>query len=250
MKKIIQNTTLGLFLFLCNFLFSQIPTEDLVHLKNGSVIRGIIIENMINQSIKIQTADRSIWVFKYEEIEKITKENLVINKQHIDHAEGSTFKKSGFINLVEISYSRGIADVNYGYVNTKNGENNFGCRMVNGYQFDEHLSLGLGIGVEKQFTGTTFPVTLDTRVTFMKGKVSPVLAANIGYAFGLLGIGGLVLNPQLGIKTYCAKNVAYFFNVVYKLETVNGFNYYGYSSLIPPINLNLQFITFSTGFVF
>lgn len=47
---------------------------DIVYLKNGSIIRGIVIEQIPNVSIKIQTKDGSIFVYKMEEVEKITKE--------------------------------------------------------------------------------------------------------------------------------------------------------------------------------
>ncbi|MFY0644981.1 MAG: hypothetical protein JXR19_10985 [Bacteroidia bacterium] len=48
--------------------------QDVVYLKNGSIIRGMIIEQIPNVSIKIQTADANVFVFKMDEIEKITKE--------------------------------------------------------------------------------------------------------------------------------------------------------------------------------
>lgn len=47
---------------------------DVVYLKNGSVIRGMVIEQTPNLSLKIQTKDGSIFVYKMEEVEKITKE--------------------------------------------------------------------------------------------------------------------------------------------------------------------------------
>ncbi len=48
--------------------------QDVVYLKNGSVIRGTIIEQVPNVQIKIKTSDGSIFVYKIEEIEKMTKE--------------------------------------------------------------------------------------------------------------------------------------------------------------------------------
>lgn len=48
--------------------------QDVVYLKNGSIIRGIIIEQVPNVSIKIQTGDGSVFFYKMEEIEKLTKE--------------------------------------------------------------------------------------------------------------------------------------------------------------------------------
>ena len=47
---------------------------DVVYLKNGSVIKGTIIEQVPNVQIKIQTKDGNIFVYKFEEIEKMTKE--------------------------------------------------------------------------------------------------------------------------------------------------------------------------------
>lgn len=47
---------------------------DVLYLKNGSVIRGVIIEQEPNVQIKIKTNDGSIFVYKMEEVEKITKE--------------------------------------------------------------------------------------------------------------------------------------------------------------------------------
>lgn len=47
---------------------------DVVYLKNGSIIRGMIIEQTPNVSLKIQTKDGSVFVYKMEEVEKMTKE--------------------------------------------------------------------------------------------------------------------------------------------------------------------------------
>lgn len=55
--------------------------EDVVYLKNGSVIRGMIVEQVPNVSIKIQTHDRNIFVFQMAEIDRIAKEELVRTKR-------------------------------------------------------------------------------------------------------------------------------------------------------------------------
>lgn len=47
---------------------------DVVYLKNGGIIRGMIIEQIPNVQLKIQTKDESVFVYKMDEIEKITKE--------------------------------------------------------------------------------------------------------------------------------------------------------------------------------
>lgn len=47
---------------------------DVVYLKNGSIIKGMIIEQIPNVSLKIQTKDESVFVYKMDEVEKMTKE--------------------------------------------------------------------------------------------------------------------------------------------------------------------------------
>lgn len=47
---------------------------DIVYLKNGSIVKGLIIEQVPNTLIKIETRDGSVFVFKFDEIEKITRE--------------------------------------------------------------------------------------------------------------------------------------------------------------------------------
>src|SRR3954452_12312362 len=55
-------------------IFAQQNLQEVVYLKNGSIIRGAIIEQVPNKSIKIQTGDGSVFVYQMDEVEKITKE--------------------------------------------------------------------------------------------------------------------------------------------------------------------------------
>lgn len=69
---------------------SQETMRDVVYLKNGSIIKGIIVEQIPNVSIKIKTADDNIFKYNMEEVEKITKEdaytyNRYSNNRAIQH---------------------------------------------------------------------------------------------------------------------------------------------------------------------
>ncbi len=55
---------------------NQSNLKSTVYLKNGSVIRGNIIELKPNISIKIQTSNGSIFVISFDEIEKFTQEKM------------------------------------------------------------------------------------------------------------------------------------------------------------------------------
>lgn len=66
MKNIIISLVL-----LLQFIFVYSQTQrDVVQLKSGSIIKGQIIEQTPPDKIKIQTADGSVFVYKYDEIEK------------------------------------------------------------------------------------------------------------------------------------------------------------------------------------
>lgn len=62
-----------IFLLLAFFVSGQ-TYYDVVYLKSGNKVTGLIMEQIPNDILKIQTGDGSIFVFKYSEIEKITKE--------------------------------------------------------------------------------------------------------------------------------------------------------------------------------
>ena len=55
-------------------LFAQTATRDVVYLKSGGIIRGMIIETIPNVSIKIQTAEGNIFVCNFSDIDKFGKE--------------------------------------------------------------------------------------------------------------------------------------------------------------------------------
>lgn len=46
--------------------------EDVVYLKNGSIIHGTITEEVPGKSLKIETKDGNVFVYKVKEVEKIT----------------------------------------------------------------------------------------------------------------------------------------------------------------------------------
>ena len=48
--------------------------EDVVYLKNGGIVRGMIYEQVPWESLKIHTQDGSVFVFEMGEISRITKE--------------------------------------------------------------------------------------------------------------------------------------------------------------------------------
>jgi hypothetical protein len=77
-----MKTLLSLFsllILISGTLIAQQSYDDVVYLKNGSIIRGLIIEQIPNVSLKIQTKDNSVFVYNMEDVEKMTKEPVQEN---------------------------------------------------------------------------------------------------------------------------------------------------------------------------
>ena len=98
MKKLIKFLLVVAVVAMSSSLFAQTNTMlDVVYCKNGSVIKGVIIEQIPNQSIKIQTSDGNIFVYSMEDVEKITKEQVAVKSNEntsIQNEDASCFKGS------------------------------------------------------------------------------------------------------------------------------------------------------------
>ncbi|MDE0044159.1 MAG: hypothetical protein OXT74_19125, partial [Candidatus Poribacteria bacterium] len=57
-------------------ILAQQVLEDVVYLRNGSIIRGIIIRQIENESLTIRTKDGSQFVYPMNDVFQITKEPL------------------------------------------------------------------------------------------------------------------------------------------------------------------------------
>jgi hypothetical protein len=66
-------------LFITISCYAQDSYQDVVYLKNGSIIRGTIVEQVSDKMIKIQIADESILVYKIDEVDRIAREPIPAN---------------------------------------------------------------------------------------------------------------------------------------------------------------------------
>lgn len=143
MKKYLA---LLLFAIITTVSFGQNNYQDVVYLKNGSIIRGVIIEQVPSESIKIETADKSVFVFQMDEIEKMTKEL----PSETTELKNSSDRKKGFIGLelgANIPVGK-FADENDGAAKT-----GFQINLINfGYLFSDN------IGITATWFGASNPI--------------------------------------------------------------------------------------------
>jgi hypothetical protein len=80
MKNFIVSLIVLCCLICSQSISAQTNYRDVVYLKNGSVVKGIIIENIPNDQIKLQTSDGNLFVYKYVDILKFGKEEATATK--------------------------------------------------------------------------------------------------------------------------------------------------------------------------
>ena len=71
-------------------IFAQSEMRDVVYLKNGSVVKGTIVEQVIGESLRIDTPDGSIFFYEMNEIEKIVKEKVATPETKVSTTQNVT----------------------------------------------------------------------------------------------------------------------------------------------------------------
>lgn len=140
-------------------------SSETVFLKNGSVIKGEIIEQVPGQSIKVKTNDGSIFVFANDEIERISKEST------------SNASQKGHKGL-DFSIASGI--------NVMSGTTSVPLEFILSKQFHRNLSVGLGAGLDIP-TGDgkpLVPLFADFKglLPLSSTSIVPMLDVRLGYA--------------------------------------------------------------------
>ena len=74
--------------------------EDVVHLKNGGLIRGTIIEQVPGESLKIKTRDGNVFVYTMDEIAKMSKEPVMRMQGQIGAEKKNPWIASGLSLLI------------------------------------------------------------------------------------------------------------------------------------------------------
>lgn len=210
-------------------LSAQRGKKDVVFLKNGSIIKGTIVLQDPGKLIKLKTKDNNLWVFRYDEIDSITKPSVAV----------IPFRK-GYFNLTELGVLAGISS------NATKAP--FTLTNINSWFFDKGFSTGLGVGVELS-NETYLPVVADFRYYFMDRRPLPFICLQAGYSFALggsysqtiyaiddirvspmiwpgpvpsyqndpvSGRGGFLINPSIGIQTPINEGFAMTFSAGYR----------------------------------
>jgi hypothetical protein len=192
--------------------------QEMVYLKNGSIIKCVVLEEIPGKTIKLQTADGSIFVYKMDEVERITKELKAPAPRTdpddpFDVPDTTHYKKyAGYLKA-------GAAPTLGAY----SGFTMLCLEFDNCIRVNSQSAIGIGFGYEQISGVEMIPLTFATHLGLGRAVSSGYIFANIGYEFttSLSGI-GLTYIVGVGYQNQSPESVGFTIDVGYKSIAGNG----------------------------
>ena len=189
--------------------------RDVVHLKNGDIVSGIIIEQIPNETIKIQLRDGRMRVIEMSEIDRIVKEPVnAIVQQLAGQRVRVTLHDNRMTGRISGTYSDGFDLVTSGNMPGRHYVKDI-VRLERSLGMERNVGKGLliGCGVGTALVVLTFADDVDTG----KAWVGLVTLGNLvgalpGLAVGYMvksesweeipvaGMGGVSFRPAINVR--------------------------------------------------
>lgn len=206
------------------YSMAQNSYTEVVYLKNGSIIRGVVVEQVPNVSLKIKTADGSIFAYPMADVVKITKEeNTTASNYRFNKQTKNTFR--GYKGFVDAGYLFDVSD---------HEANKFELSTSHGYQFNNYFFVGGGLAFDHYTEAglCAVPVFANFRANFMDNKVTPFGDVKVGYTAG--DIEGAYVSLAVGVRVALVKKMALNFRLEYVAQgydySYSAFRYGSHSS--------------------
>ena len=211
------NRTIVLLLFILLAGLSEVSGQrDIIRLTNGSVIRGTVSENMVDEYAIIRLLDSQSIRVLYPDIVMLR------------HGESRYFgtwpiSQRGYFKYTTIGIILHRGDDSENSVVT--GLPTF--QTINGWVYRYYLKPGVGIGYDGYPNLNTIPLFLNLQGELINRKVTPVYTLGTGYGFTFgkdeefgqvaEAKGGLFLQTGLGLMIHGAMT-GFVLGVDYKLQ--------------------------------
>ncbi len=187
---------------LCGTTLHAQSQKHEVKLRNGSILRGHVVEFDSTSQLKLQTSDGSLWVFDSKEVLEINDAPRIerIPKRIVPPSKGYYNNTNWSVYLGEDG--RGTTM-------------NVGFTVVNGYQLNKHLMIGGGFGIES-FDPGMMPLFGEVKFMPFHRRTSPYFEGQLGYGMPLENIfdsnnrsnyGGILTGCKLGVRSYVTNHL-------------------------------------------
>ena len=203
MRKLLLLLTL--LLSISTYVAAQNYTE-VVYLKNGSIIKGVIIEQVPNVSLKIKTSDGSLIICQMSDVEKITKEERYTRdyRKEANNRKAARNTLKGYKGFVDFAYIGDVSDF-------------VGGGVALNYYTDADL--------------VAAPIYANFRANFINKRVTPFADVKTGYAVGDIegAYASIGVGVRFSLKGKKALNLALMYNFQdYEISTDYGYSSGGY----------------------
>ncbi len=212
MKPFPQKLLFVITLFYSTLAIGQSPKNVSLYLKNGSIIRGKVLQE--SPVYRIETYDQSQWVFQPSEIEKTVP--LKAPNPNIK------YKEKGFVHYTELGPLAMSNRASNGVTTSA-----FSFQTINGYKFNQWFYTGLGIGADLYAVQTFVPVVLSLRGDFSHtGDKIPFYFLEGGYGFNATSNdvdnlrfgGGGTFAGGIGLKILFTNNTGFVIGAGYRFQ--------------------------------
>ncbi len=236
-------------------LSAQPVFEDVIYFTNGSIVRGKVLKNQ-DDSVKIETYGRNVFVYNNKEINKIVKEEITVSeikqiKRRLPDNQKGMYSYSTLGLLIGNSKSEDAQT--------------FSFMTSAGYQFNNFAGLGLGLGIEKLQTEIV-PFFFSYKTNLSKKENSSFLQFNLGYSVPLSKEkdqnqnnidykyeGGINVGLDFGIHSFRTQNRAFVISAGYRYQHVKEISkssYYMNSTSTTTYSYEFNRIAVKIGFMF
>lgn len=225
LSSFMKKTILFLLIF---FVVTSVVSQNqkvVVHLTNGSVVKGKVIELWSPDNVKIES-NNIVWVFHESEVDTII--------------------VKGTKKVFEIPEKPFNFKVEYG-VQLGNSENeedviSFFHTFLN-YRLVKNYYLGAGVGIEYYMEQSYIPVFANFEYKFRQTRFSPLIFLKTGYLLPgekqhtselyeqyesrnlppkyLNASGGGFINPGFGFTSMVGDNFGFYFTIGYRHHSLN-----------------------------
>ncbi|MEZ4777427.1 MAG: hypothetical protein R3D00_29895 [Bacteroidia bacterium] len=194
--------------------------EDVIYLKNGSIIRGQISGQVVGGMVTIDLIGGTTLSYSSDEIEKITREPAkytYVKLKLRNIYRPITFRDHRLYGM--LSFGMGFSSGRWGPEGVPT------IQIRTGYHFHRLLNVGVGTGIDVYGRGTVTPFFLDVHGELFEKRVSPHYFVNAGYGRGTFPNwgtrvfeGGLMGHAGLGVKLNTRSRNEWFFTIGYKFQ--------------------------------
>jgi hypothetical protein len=185
--------------------------QEVVYLKNGSIIKGIVIEQIPGVSLKIQTYDGSIFAYPMADVERITKEEITRRRNNTARPHNEFTLDKSYRGFVELGPTFGVGALPHSRLEVM---------TTHGYQILPQLFVGGGVGFHYFVdpSDVAIPIYADVRTDLLNRKATPYIDLKMGYS--VVAITGYYLSPTIGYSFKLQDKARINLGVSYSLQNV------------------------------